>query len=264
MAHRYRADISNMSRTISYMLLATALAQPLGAARLPLGEQTSVPLVSGWQVEEGANEFPYHLYNEQRTAELLVFESVLENEEMVSDTAGFRETVDEVIQTIFYDLPDILILSNTGYYYDSLARFAVEFQSSSDEVEGRLYHRFEGILLRRLDDRQVLYALWGKASQEAAPNDLLDIKLMQDSFAYYGDRAPYVFAGETKQMWYYFMPLIAIFLLLMFIRRKQASLARVKFSRNERVWRCTCGRLNHEPQTTCRRCGQQSPSVPIR
>ncbi len=252
-----------MRRIICLISVVLVVAPAVLAARLPLGTDVSLPLISGWQIEENDTTFPYHLYNEQRTAEMIVFESVLERDEMVEDTTGFRETVDQVIRTIFYDLPDILILSNTGYYYDSLAKFEVEFQSRSDEIQGKLHHRFAGILIRRNDNRQVLYSLWGKASQEAAVNDLLDIKMMQDSFAYNGQLAEHVFVTERNELWYYFLPLVAIFLLLIVIRRKQSNLARVRFSQDDRVWRCSCGRLNHDRQTACRRCGQPRPTVEI-
>ena len=171
MALASSADISSMRRIICLLFVLLAVATTALADRLPLGNDVSLPLVSGWQIEENDTTFPYHLYNEQRTAEMIVYESVLEPDETIEDTVGFRETVDQVIKTIFYDLPDILILSNTGYYYDSLAKFEVEFQSGSAETQGRLHHRFAGILLRRKDNRQVLYSLWGKASREAAVND---------------------------------------------------------------------------------------------
>jgi hypothetical protein len=214
---------------------------------------TAVP--AGWFLSNEGDEYPFQIVNDDLSAELLIFKSILDESESITTENELKLSVDKVIKDVILTLPQAELLTNTGVLERNRVWFALDFTSFDEERGIELTHRLKGVMYRHPDGHQILFSLWGKAASGAPPELMDQLRLMQEEFSYFGDSEKEFFAQEQTTEWLAIGVLIVMLVVMILILRRRRT-QQINFSGSENVWRCECGRLNHNDHQTCRRCGK--------
>lgn len=245
-------------RIFVILLCLLFVASCAGAANQihDLADYTRLPIPDGWQLEEIGEGYPYRIIKADSSAELLAFESIISRNLAVRSREEFRITVDSIIETVIMALPQPQMLINNGYYEGDRAWFVLEFLTLDSVNYISLWHRLQGKLFQQPDGNQILFTLWGRSPPSVSESVADDFKLMQDGFSYNGPVHADVFALSSSPFYWYAGAGTALLLALFYVRKRQQKNSSIEFSNQENVWRCSCGRMNHVGDSSCRRCGR--------
>lgn len=249
--------------TLPLFFTAILCLPAYGGGFIQLADDARVPLANGWVLAVDSGAYPYQFINSEGNAELLIFKSVIEGDESIRDDQQLKAAVDLAIKDVIMTLPDARLLSSTGYNEDSRVGFALDFLSFDGEREVNVLHRLRAVLYQLPDGNQLLFSLWGKAAADANPSAMNEIRFMQEEFAYKGDYDLKVFSSATGYDWYLIAFLFAMLMVMLFVIKRRQRKTLPEFSENANLWRCSCGRLNHNDNVKCRRCGRFRTSEPV-
>jgi len=248
---------------LSLLLTAILCVSAYGGGFVKLADESQIPLADGWYLAADSGAYPFQLVNAEGTAELLVYRSVISGNESIRDEQQLKASVDVVIRDVIMTLPDAKMLSSTGYNDENRVGFALDFISFDDEREVNILHRLKAVLYQSPDGDQLLFSLWGKAAADAAPSAMNEIRFMQEEFAYKGDYDLRIFTSATGYDWYLIGFLFAMLIVMLFILKRRQRPTQPAFSDEAHFWRCSCGRLNHNDNHKCRRCGRDRVGEPV-
>jgi len=247
-------------------LLAALIIVPAFIASAPaselaqIGENVQIPLPDKWRFGSDTLQLPIQLVSEEYPAEILIFRSEIATDEMITDQVTLKAAVDVVIHDVIMTLPGAALLTSTGFYDGNRAGFVLEF-NSVDSVGGReLRHRLKGIIYRHPDDHQMLFTVWGKCTVDDYPALAQSIAFVQDGFAYTGACTASVFDPPTRSYWPLAIVILGLVALFYYFRTRRKKNDPMPLPAESHFWHCSCGRANHEEQTSCRRCGRPRPS----
>jgi len=253
-----------MRRLLAFLVLLSALPVGLLAQHpIHLGIEIELSFTDEHWLLQSDGAYPFELIHDNLPADLAIFRSDISRTDAVNDENALKESVDIVIEQVIMALPNAQLLSSSGFYERDRAGFVLEFLSDDTVGLVTLHNRLLGVVYRKPDGGQILFSLWGKADEESWPLIEEEIKLLQGSFTYTGPAEADV-VGATHASypeWRWGLLVLGIGLIAVLMRKRRGSLDRVVFARKSSFWRCSCGRLNHNRTTTCRRCGQTSPTV---
>jgi len=241
-------------------MMLPVLAGTAFGAFADLGEDCTVPVPPGWALLTETTDFPFHLVADDLGAEVLIFKSDISHNETIDNEADLRKSVEAVLDEVIPDLPQSLLLSSSGYYEQSRAAFVLDFMSTAPPDDMEIHHRLRGVLYRLPDGHQLLFTLWAKAPSGTFQNFEGSISIIQEGFAYRGEHEANVFAAPRRTYLYPLGAVVLVMGLVLWMRSRKTGRGRLEFEQLDNVWRCECGRLNHEGDGTCRRCGR--PQVP--
>jgi len=248
---------------LSLLLTAIMYIPAYGGGFVQLADDSRIPLADGWHLAIDSGAYPFQLINAEGTAELLIFRSVIAQGEAIRNEQQLKASVDLVIQDVIMTLPEVKLLSSTGYNDDNRVGFALDFISYDEEREVNVLHRLKAVLYQRPDGDQLLFSLWGKAAVNAEPAAMNEIRFMQEEFAYSGDYELQIFSSATGYDWYLIGFLFALLIVMVFVIKRRQRKGLPAFSGEANFWRCSCGRLNHNDFPKCRRCGRARISEPV-
>jgi hypothetical protein len=207
------------------LLIATILALTPGASAgqfVRIAGEVELPIPDNWRLTTDTAVLPAQLVCDNDPAEILVFQSEIADDALITDHSQLKKSVDLVIKEVISTLPEGQLRVSTGFYEGARAGFVLEF-ASRDSVSGLpLEHTIKGIIYRISPDRQRLYTVWGKAMAAVFPRVKESIRLVQDGFAYRGAQEEEVFGAGTISYWWLIPLALAIggLLLLRSARRK--------------------------------------------
>jgi hypothetical protein len=119
------------------------LWQPVSGEVLEVAGEVTLPLPDNWLVTTDTESFPVQLLYIEGGAEILLFRSVVSDDELITSEEDLRLSVKEVETGVIGDLPDGTLLTSTGFYESDRTGFVLEFLST-DTVSGMpLMHRLE-------------------------------------------------------------------------------------------------------------------------
>lgn len=255
---RSPADNHNMTRMVIISLIAilsvgsfTAQAEPYRADNEFI---INIPL--GWNLRDTTAEYPFHLTDIDRSAELFIFRSTITADETIDNEQMLRVSVEAVIDGVLPEMSAPELRRSAGYLSGDHASFVIDFMAIDSMSGASVYHRLKGILYRMRDDSQTLFTLWAKSSPEDFPYHEPAFDYIMESFEYIGPRQGDVFATDhSRVLWYLLFATGGLAATAIYVGRLRQRRARLKLSRNINFWQCGCGRLNHNTRPTCRRCG---------
>lgn len=244
-----------------FIILATSAS---ASGFVELADEARIPLADGWQVIDDSGAFPYRLSKNDQSAELSIFRSIISESERIENEQELKYSVDKVIEDVILTLPEARLLANTGYFDQNRVWFDLDFESYDMDRELQIRHRLKGVLYQHPDGYQILFSLWGKAIEGASAASLFEMRLMQQEFAYIGDSENNIFGNPAGYDWYLIGFLFALLVVLLFVLKRRKDQQRIAFSDEAHFWRCECGRLNHNDNQNCRRCGRAQPVEEVR
>jgi hypothetical protein len=255
-----------MRRFCVQIMIGLLLVGSAGAGGfLELAGEIRIPLPDGWELTGADSVYPFQVINELQTAEVLIFRSEVAADDAVNNSTDLREAVDMIVEDIILTLPEGRLLTSNGYQKDNRAWFVLDFSSIDSLAGATVKHRLMAALYRHPDDYQIMFTLWGKSGAGSIGSEEADIKLIQDLFAYNGPSEATVFAPERSRDMRMILlaALVAVMILVIVFFRKGRLSSKPGFSEESHFWRCECGRMNHDNNSTCRRCGRErSGEVP--
>lgn len=249
--------------SLSLFFVALLCLPAYGGGFVQLADDARIPLADGWYLAVDSGAYPFQLINTEATAELLIFSSVISGDESIRNEQQLKASVDLVIQDVIMTLPEVKLLSSTGYNDENRVGFALDFISYDEDREVNVLHRLKAVLYQRPDGDQLLFSLWGKAAVTAGPTAINEIRFMQEGFAYRGDYELQIFSSATGYDWYLIGFLFAMLIVMLFVLKRRQRKVLPAFSEEANFWRCSCGRLNHNDSPKCRRCGRERMGQPV-
>ncbi len=242
-------------RVLSIIAILMLAMSARAATPVMLGEEVEMLLPEDWAVDITNDDFPYMVEHDEFAAEMLISRSVIPEGETLNSPEELKSAVEFVLSDVVNPLPNARLLTNTGFNDVERAGFVLEFITDDSANSLQIRHRLTGIVYRHIEGRQILYTLWARADTEEYGYVEADIWLMQQSFAMTVDHAVDVFATPTRSNWRYVPAILLLGALFLLIRKRRGSQDRVIGSTQHSFWRCSCGRLNHNRHSACRRCG---------
>jgi len=240
---------------LTTLLLVTP--QIFATGFITLAKESTLPVPKGWQLVGDSSDYPFQLVTDDLDAEILIFKSVVRDDQIITDEKDLKRSVDDVLSEVIPQLPDARIQTNTGFTEGDRAGFVLEFTSTDTTTGVSIQHRLKGILYRRPEGHQLLFTIWAKSPMAGYADREGEIKLIQDGYYYTGVHEPDVFRRKQYTRWYLLAIILAVVALLYFFRTIRVRSDRVRFRDLEHHWRCECGRLNSDTLTHCRRCGRE-------
>ncbi|MGD8921889.1 MAG: hypothetical protein PVH24_01480, partial [Candidatus Zixiibacteriota bacterium] len=183
----------------------------LAAITVPLGDDATIPVPSGWSLVTDNDEYPFQIAADNLGAELLIFKHELTGGDRVNNKSDLKAAVDNVLADVIPFLPESQILANSGFYEGDRAGFVLDFVATDTTLGIPLRHRLESLIYRRPDGNQLMFTLWAKSADSRYAEFADDIRRMQDGFTYYGPRRESVFSDGEYTMWYV---VVALFLIV--------------------------------------------------
>ncbi len=240
----------------SLVLLLCLFAAAQSNDLLQIGEDVQLPLPDNWLPGSDTLALPLQLVHSEYPAELLVFRSEIDADDIISDEVTLKTAVDVVIAEVIMTLPEAELLASTGFYDGNRAGFVLDF-TSVDSVGGRpLRHRLKGIIYRHPDNHQMLFTVWGKSTVDDYPELEQSIAFIQSEFEYRGEQAAAVFGPPPRSYWPLGMVVLGVIALFYYLRSRAKKNDPMPLPAESRFWHCGCGRANHEEHSRCRRCGR--------
>lgn len=221
-----------MRSVLSGVLIFLLPLLPSMAFSASIGHDLSVDLPPGWVVLSDTLAFPVHIINDDAKAQLSVFRSEFQKDNVIRNRTELRGSVQKVIDEVILTLPKSKLLTSTGFDQTDRAGFVLEFVSEDTLAELELRHRFEGVLYRLPDGNQAMFTLWAKVPREQYLDSDSAIRAIQASFDYHGPKDAVVFPPRVSP----YMVVALLFLLgagLMFFahtRHKQNKIAGTDYS----------------------------------
>ncbi len=246
-----------MKQTVYALIILICSMQIHASEIVDLAGEVRIPLPADWQVTGDSGQFPFQIINQQQSAELLIYKSIISEEEKVLNNKELKESVDIIIKEIVLTLPEAKLLSNTGKIDDNRIIFSFEFTSTDTMTLGMIFHRLNGFLYGHPNGEQILFTLWGKTNSEGKDVLQHEILFMQNNFAYYGESLQRAYLPEESVDIKSLFLILFIIVATLFVFKKFKNSGTIQFSEDSHFWRCTCGRQNHNNHETCKRCGQQ-------
>jgi len=239
-------------------LIALTSATALGSGFITVADEVSLPWPDNWYLGSDSLNYPFQLIYQNDSAEIVLYKSHITEEEAIIDHVELKEAVDLVASDVIGALHQSQLYTSTGYFDSFRAIFVLEFRSS-DSLSGLpVQHRLAGILYRLPAGGQLLFTIWGKAAESVYERVRPSMELVQDGFAYQGQYADTVFPPRQRKWWpAALIGLAAAGLVFVFLRRRHRVITRPALKPH--FWTCECGRLNHDNNQTCRRCGRSRP-----
>jgi hypothetical protein len=230
-----RGNSDAVAMSLVLLLLATLLAlAPCATAGqfVRIAGEIEVPLPDNWCLTTDTAVLPVQLVCDDYPAEILVFQSEIADDDLITDQSQLKKSVDLVIDEVISTLPEGQLRVSTGFYEGARAGFVLEF-ASRDSLSGLpLEHSIKGIIYRISPDRQRLYTVWGKATAAAFPQVKETIRLVQDGFVYRGAQEPEVFGARSISYWWLIPLAVSVgALLLLRSARRKANAQTVNISR---------------------------------
>jgi hypothetical protein len=223
---------------------------------IQLADEIALPVPSGWFMASEGTTYPFQLVGPTLDAEILIFRSEVTQGQAISDENDLQISISRAVDDIIPNLPQSQMLSSTGYLQTGRAGFTIEFRSADSLTGTLLHHRLAGWLYRHPDGYQLLFMLWARCPTEVWTRFAESFELMQSGLEYLGPHEAEVFIAAGSDRWYMFLaPAVVIGLLVVFLRF-QARQSKIRFAAQDGLWRCSCGRLNHDSHAGCRRCGR--------
>ena len=251
----------NLTALVAIFLFLTVSA--FAGGFIELAGESKIPLAEGWRLNGDNVEYPFQIVNEDLSAELLIYKSTISTNEIIENEQELKLSVDDVIEDVIMTLPDAILLTSTGYFDQNRVWFALDFVSYEAESEVQLQQRLKGVIYKHPDGHQVLFSLWAKVVVGSPPSIMNELRLMQDEFAYVGEAERQIFGQGASYDWYLIGFLFIVLIAMMFVLKKQRQDDKIAFSTDGNFWRCECGRLNHNDNVTCRRCGSPQETEPV-
>lgn len=222
-----------------------------------LADEIRIPVPDNWQVNDDNGTYPFQVINEELSAELLIFKSIIDEESKITNKEELKKSVDRIIKDIVETLPDGQHYTNTGNFEENRVSFTIEFISTDTLTNAAVFHRLKGILYNHPDGHQILFTLWGKATKEAKEILREKVLFLQNNFSYFGVSDEMVLTESEEIDWQIFLLVALIFIAIIFFFRKIPRTSKIPFSKDSHFWRCECGRQNHNNHDTCHRCGRE-------
>ncbi|MBI5267068.1 MAG: hypothetical protein HY851_07535 [candidate division Zixibacteria bacterium] len=163
-----------------------------------IGHDLSLNLPPGWMVISDTLALPVHLACDPLNTQMSVFRSEFSGSDRVGSQEELKKSVQKVIDEVILTLPDARLLTSSGFDRGDQAGFVLEFTSTDTTALLPLRHRFEGLLYRLPDDRQVLFTLWAKAPVDYFALADSSIRAVQASFEYTGPKEAAVFGSHLN------------------------------------------------------------------
>lgn len=207
-------------------LIATILAlTPVATAGqfVRIAGEVELPLPDNWRLTTDTAVLPAQLVCDNDPAEILVFQSEIADDDLITDQSQLKKSVDLVIKEVISTLPEGQLRVSTGFYEGTRAGFVLEFASMDSASGLPLEHTLKGIIYRISPNRQRLYTVWGKATAAVFPQVKESIRLVQDGFAYRGAQEPEVFVASSISYWWLVPLALAIGGLLLLRSAKRRS-----------------------------------------
>ncbi len=230
---------------------------------IELAGESKIALADGWRLNGDNVEYPFQIVNEDLTAELLNFRSIISANETIETEQELKLSVDDVIEDVIMTLPDAILLTSTGYFDQNRVWFALDFVSYETETAVQLQQRLKGVIYKHPDGHQILFSLWAKVAVGSPASIMNELRLMQDEFAYTGEAERQIFGQSVTYDWYLIGFLFIVLIAMLFVLKKQRRDDKIAFSTDTNFWRCGCGRLNHNDNATCKRCGSLHETEPV-
>ena len=243
-------------------LIALCPVVALGSGFITVADEATVPWPDDWYLGSDSLTYPFRLIYHNDSAEVVVYKSNISEAQQIRNDVELKDAVDVVIGDVIGALHESQLYTSNGYYENYRAIFVLEFKSSDSLTDLPVRHRLTGILYRPPAGGQLLFTIWGKATESVYERIRPAMEMIQDGFAYQGDYEDNVFPPHEQHNWRtaLLVALAVAGLLFVFLRRRhrQPSTMTIK----PHFWTCTCGRANHDNDTTCRRCGRARPDKP--
>ena len=247
-----------MKAVFGLIIALVFMTSPVAATGfITLAGETTLPVPKGWQLVGDSSDYPFQLVTDDLDAEVLIFKSVVRDDQVITDEKDLKRSVDDVLSEVIPQLPDARIQTNTGFTEGDRAGFVLEFTSTDTATCVPVQHRLKGVLYRRPEGHQLLFTIWAKSPVVGYTDREGEIKLIQDGFYYTGVHEADVFARKQNARWYLLATVLAVIVLLYLFRTFRARSDRIRFRDLENHWRCECGRLNNDALTHCRRCSRE-------
>ena len=204
-----------ISRLLIFSLLLTS---KLSAGQfVQIAGDVNLPVPDGWRLTTDTTSLPAQMVCDSVAAEILVFQSDIEEDDLITDQDQLKQSVDLVIEDVISTLPQGHLRVSTGFYEGARAGFILEF-ASIDTLSGvPLEHSIKGIIYRISPERQRLFTIWGKATAGQYAQVREAIHLVQDGFSYRGPQETEVFAPRSSSLWW-LVPLLVSLAALLLIR----------------------------------------------
>jgi hypothetical protein len=166
--------------------------------------------------------FPVHIVDDGASAQLSVFRSEFQKDNIIRNSAELRASVQKVIDEVILTLPESRLLTSTGFDRIDRAGFILEFVSRDTGAQLDLRHRFVGVLYRLDNGHQVMFTLWAKVPKDQYAASDSAIRTIQSSFEYKGPQEAAVFPPRFSP----YLVVMLLFLLaagLMFFAHKRRA-----------------------------------------
>lgn len=244
-----------MYRSVILSAVFLFLGYTARANTVTVAEELVIPVPNGWEIGADTMQFPVKL-TKGDSAEVLLFRSVISEDEAISTQAGLKASVDQVIKEVILTLPESRLLSSTGFDRPPVIGFSVEFVSLDTLIFLEVNHQLSAIVYRLEDGSQVMFTIWGKATIDQLPTVRYAVNSIRNNLEYLGPHEENAFAFSMTDYYVPGLMLVACVGLLLLVRSRAQQRARKIEKSPDRFWRCLCGRLNGHDQPGCRRCGR--------
>ncbi len=166
-----------------------------------IADEAEFPLPDNWYVTTDTLSFPVQLVYENDLAEILLFESQLAVEDIITDQDELRTSVDLVIEDAIQALPEGKLQTSTGFYDGYRAGFILEFGSTDSATNTPIQHRLKGIIYRHPEGYQLLFTIWGKCAQADYGELREAFEFVQNGFFYRGRYEEEIFGERPMSYW---------------------------------------------------------------
>jgi hypothetical protein len=244
-------------RLILIILIALMLPVAAPGRTVSLNSEVIVPLPDGWVLGENESDYPYQLIMPGLEADVLIYKSFLDSDEVLGDRDQLKQSVDIMIDEVILSMPETKLLTSTGFYEEYRIGFVIEFSSIDAASHNDLRHRLCGIIYLLPDGRQAMFTIWGKTPAVSYHEIVADLEMIQSGFQYTEPYAPQAFVSSDYSRPFTPLALVLVLVLsvLLYLRFKQRQKKQLVQQQPQEQWKCSCGQHNHLADTQCLLCG---------
>lgn len=212
-----------MLRILLSCLALILVPSLLMAQFVRIADEAEFPLPDNWYLTTDTLSFPVQLVYENELAEILLFESQLAVEDIITNQDELRGSVDLVIEDAIGALPEGKLQTSTGFYDGYRAGFVLEFASTDSATSTLIQHRLKGIIYRHPEGYQLLFTIWGKCAQADYGELREAMEFVQDGFFYRGEYEEDIFGERPMSYWPIVLLGLALVGLMLFRPRKSKT-----------------------------------------